>query len=234
MDASGHELGRIERQALIGLVMVAAVASGIAPVDRYTWGLELAIVVAVGAGLAWLRPPVTRGLAWLLVTYALVMLVGAHYTYGQAPPGDWLAGWLGLERNPYDRVGHVFQGLVPAYAVLVLAPGAGPDADLAGAEAAGEGGLWRALLRLQPGVVALAAALGTVALFEGLELVFAALAPAGADFVQAQGDPNDTAWDVAFAAGGSLLAVVPSWLRRTSLDASPRATGALSDRRPSP
>ena len=194
MDARGHELNKSERRALVGLVVVAAAVSGIGPVDRYTWGLEVAIVVGVGALLAWLRPPVTRGLARLLMAYALVMLVGAHYTYGEAPPGEWLAGWLGLERNPYDRVGHLLQGLVPASAVLVLGPRLG---------AMGPGRRLR--------VLALAAGLGTVALFEGLELVFAGLAPAGADFVQAQGDPHDTAWDVAFAAVGSLLALGLPW-----------------------
>ncbi|MCQ4320770.1 DUF2238 domain-containing protein [Stutzerimonas stutzeri] len=30
------------------------------------------------------------------------------------PVGFWLQDWLDLSRNPYDRLGHFFQGVVPA------------------------------------------------------------------------------------------------------------------------
>ena len=30
------------------------------------------------------------------------------------PLGYWLQDWLALERNPYDRIGHLMQGVTPA------------------------------------------------------------------------------------------------------------------------
>ena len=38
-------------------------------------------------------------------------MVGGHYTYAEVPLFD---GLFGMERNNYDKVGHFFQGFVPA------------------------------------------------------------------------------------------------------------------------
>lgn len=38
-------------------------------------------------------------------------MVGGHYTYAEVPLFD---GLFGSERNNYDKVGHFFQGFVPA------------------------------------------------------------------------------------------------------------------------
>jgi putative membrane protein len=38
-------------------------------------------------------------------------MIGAHYTYAEVPYFD---GLFGSERNNYDKVGHFFQGFVPA------------------------------------------------------------------------------------------------------------------------
>ena len=168
------------------LVAGGVVLSGASPVDRYTWALEVAIVVGVALLLVALRRRFvpSRGLRLLLLAYAAVMLVGAHWTYGHAPPGEWARELLDLERNPYDRFGHVLQGLVP---VLVAREWLGP--------------------RARPGLL-LAAGLAPVLLFELLEPLAAALAPAGVDFVQAQGDPRDTLWDVVCAGAGVSVGLV--------------------------
>jgi putative membrane protein len=41
-------------------------------------------------------------------------MIGAHYTYAEVPYFD---GLFGSERNNYDKVGHFFQGFVPALLV---------------------------------------------------------------------------------------------------------------------
>jgi putative membrane protein len=46
--------------------------------------------------------------------HALVLMLGAMYTYARVPLGFDLAERLGLTRNPYDKIGHFFQGFVPA------------------------------------------------------------------------------------------------------------------------
>ncbi len=38
-------------------------------------------------------------------------MIGGHYTYAEVPFFD---GLFGMERNNYDKVGHFFQGFVPA------------------------------------------------------------------------------------------------------------------------
>ena len=41
----------------------------------------------------------------------MVLMIGGHYTYAEVPLFD---GLFGSERNNYDKVGHFFQGFVPA------------------------------------------------------------------------------------------------------------------------
>jgi len=45
---------------------------------------------------------------------SVMMLVGAHYSYAAVPLGEWLQDLLHLSRNPYDKIGHFFQGLIAA------------------------------------------------------------------------------------------------------------------------
>jgi putative membrane protein len=99
-------------------LLVAAVAtwSAIAPKDRFTWWLEALPALAVLVLL-----PALRGrfrlttLAYLLVAaHAIVLLVGAHYTYAEVPLFDALRDAFALSRNHYDRVGHLMQGFTPA------------------------------------------------------------------------------------------------------------------------
>jgi putative membrane protein len=39
-----------------------------------------------------------------------MIALGAHHSYADVPLGEWLRAWSGLERNHYDRLGHVVQG----------------------------------------------------------------------------------------------------------------------------
>ncbi len=47
----------------------------------------------------------------LILMHCIVLMVGGHYTYAEVPFFD---GLFGAERNNYDKVGHFFQGFVPA------------------------------------------------------------------------------------------------------------------------
>lgn len=90
--------------------------SGIGPVDRMTWVLEVAPAVI---GLLLIvatqeRFPLTPLLYWLILAHAVVLMVGGHYTYALVPAGDWISAAFDLERNNYDKLGHFMQGLVPA------------------------------------------------------------------------------------------------------------------------
>ena len=108
--------GRTEGRVLVGLVLAGLVWSGIAPIDRLTWLMEV-VWVLVGLPVVlwgWRRFPLTRLLCWLLVLHAGVLLYGGHYTYAETPLGDWFRDTVTLSRNNYDRLGHFVQGFVPA------------------------------------------------------------------------------------------------------------------------
>lgn len=102
--------------ALLLVVGVALLASGIAPRDRITWWMEVApVLIAAPVLLAtWRAFPLTRLLYVLIGLHALVLILGGAYTYSHVPLGFWLQELLALDRNPYDKIGHFMQGLVPA------------------------------------------------------------------------------------------------------------------------
>jgi putative membrane protein len=84
--------------------------------DRTTWVLEIFPIV-VALPILWVtyrRFPLTTLVYSLIFLHACVLMVGGTYTYARVPLGFQLAEWLNLNRNPYDKVGHFFQGFVPA------------------------------------------------------------------------------------------------------------------------
>lgn len=91
----------------------ALVWSGINPKDQFTWFLEV-FPALVGAGLLLLSYrsfPLTSLLYFFILLHCVVLMIGGHYTYAEVPFFDNL---LGAGRNNYDKVGHFFQGFVPA------------------------------------------------------------------------------------------------------------------------
>ena len=98
------------------VVLVALVISGIKPYDRATWLMEVAPVLIAAPILVAThrRFPLSSLLYVLICLHALVLILGGAYTYARVPFGFWLQDLLALERNPYDRIGHFMQGLVPA------------------------------------------------------------------------------------------------------------------------
>jgi putative membrane protein len=175
---------------LLASVLAAFVWSGIAPHDRFTWVLET-VPVAVAIPLLWAtrrRFPLTA-LAYLgTAFFALILLVGGHYTYARTPLGFWMADWFGFERNHYDRMGHFFQGFVPAILARELLLRTSPLRP----------GKWLAVL-------VCAVALAISACYEFIEWWAAALTGTAADqFVGSQGDVWDAQWDMFLALCGSI------------------------------
>src|SRR5919197_598713 len=102
--------------ALALIVLAALVASGIHPYDRGTWLMEVAPVLIAAPILiaTYRRIPLTQVLYIVIAIHALVLILGGAYTYARVPLGSWLQDWLGLARNPYDRIGHFMKGVTPA------------------------------------------------------------------------------------------------------------------------
>ncbi|GAB6260094.1 DUF2238 domain-containing protein [Photobacterium sp. R1] len=87
--------------------------SGIEPKDTFTWFLEvlpamIGLVLIVWTYKTFRLTPLLYG---LILLHCIVLMVGGHYTYAEVP---WFDNLFGAERNNYDKVGHFFQGFVPA------------------------------------------------------------------------------------------------------------------------
>lgn len=177
---------------LLGLVGVALVASGVAPFDRATWWMEVAPVIILAPLLvaSHRRFPLTRLLQVLIAAHALVLIVGGAWTYARVPFGFWLQDVMGLERNPYDRIGHFMQGFVPAVAAREIL--------LRRAVVRGRGWLF---------FIVSCICLAISAVYELVEWGAAVALGQGAEaFLGTQGDPWDTQSDMAMALVGAVCA----------------------------
>ncbi|MBP6533843.1 MAG: DUF2238 domain-containing protein [Arenimonas sp.] len=100
------------------LTLLLLALSGRQPYDRATWIMEtlpVMLVLPVLWGTA-RRFPLSTLLYTGIFLHCAVLILGGAYTYARVPLGFELQDWLGLARNPYDKIGHFFQGLVPALA----------------------------------------------------------------------------------------------------------------------
>jgi len=178
--------------ALLVLVAIALVLSGLAPTDRGTWWLEI-FPILIGAPIlvaTYRRFPLTTLVYTLLAVHALILMLGGHYTYARVPLGFWVQDLFGFARNHYDRLGHFAQGFIPAILVREI------------------------LLRTSPlrrgrwlFVLVTAVCLAFSACYEFIEWGAAVLGGESADaFLGTQGDVWDTQWDMFFALIGAITA----------------------------
>lgn len=184
----------VERKLLLAIAILALVVSGIGPKDRLTWLLEVVWVIVAIPIIAfnWKRFPLTSLLCWLLVAHALVLIHGGAYTYAETPLGFWLRDTFGFERNPWDRVGHLMQGFVPAILARELLLRCTPLRR----------GGWLVYL-------VLAACLSFSAFFELIEWWAALIYGADADaFLATQGDQWDTQWDMFLCLCGAAVSLL--------------------------
>lgn len=170
------------------------IISGIQPFDRTTWWLEVTPVLIVipilyATHKAFPLSPLLYGLIFL---HAIVLIVGGAYSYARVPLGFEIAQWLGLDRNPYDKIGHFMQGFVPAMVAREI------------------------LIRnhiLSKGkmlsFIVICIVLAISASYELIEWAAALLLGQGAEqFLGTQGDEWDTQSDMFFALLGSITALL--------------------------
>ena len=180
--------------ATLGLLVLAAlVVSGIHPYDRTTWLMEVApIIIAAPVLIAtYQRFPLTRLLYVLIAVHALILIFGGAYTYARVPLGYWLQDWLALERNPYDRIGHLMQGVTPALLAREI--------FIAGGYVAG---------RRMTAFLCVCVAMTVSACYELIEWWAALAMGQGAEaFLGTQGDVWDTQADMSCALIGAIVAL---------------------------
>ena len=180
--------------ALLALVALIFIWSGIAPHDRFTWFLEVFPVILVTPVLiaTYRRFRLSTLLYGLIAIHAVILMVGGKYTYAQVPFGFWMQEVFGFARNHYDRIGHFAQGFVPAIAAREIL------LRVAGLRR----GAWL-------NVIVFSICLAISALYELLEWSVAELTGTAAEaFLGTQGDVWDTQKDMALAAIGAICALV--------------------------
>lgn len=161
--------------------------------DKPTWAFE---VLPLGAVLvvfaARRRAFCFSDLAYtLLAWFFLIQCLGGRYTFAEVPFPRAVMDLLGLARNPVDRIGHFFQGFVPAI-------------------------LLREWLMRRRGLprggtvfwLVTGCCLAFSASYELLEMavVLVFYPAAGPEWLGMQGDPWDAQWDMTMALGGAVLA----------------------------
>ena len=93
---------RLEPLSLLIVGAILLVLSAIDPYDRITWWLEvLPILIGVPILILTVHRFRFTPLAYRLVfIHALILMLGAHYTYARVPPGFWLQDLFGSEPKP--------------------------------------------------------------------------------------------------------------------------------------
>ena len=181
----------------VGLLVVdltLMISSGINPKDPLTWWLEVTpfLIAAPILIFTFHRMRLTNLVYALMSLHACVLFLGAHYTYAEVPLGFWAAEILGQTRNGYDRLGHFFQGFVPAFVAREIILRTTPLRE----------GRWLTFL-------VICVCLSGSAMYELLEWQAAVSLGQSADaFLGTQGDPWDTQKDMGLALIGATLAVV--------------------------
>jgi putative membrane protein len=165
--------------------------SAIHPHDRLTWLLEVApaLIGMMLMAITYQRFPLTPLLNILILLHCVVLMIGGHYTYAEVP---FFEGLLGAERNNYDKLGHFFQGFVPAILAreILIRLSVVPTAA------------WRNVF-----IVSLCLAFS--AFYELIEWWVALLSDEAAEsFLGTQGYVWDTQSDMAFALTGAILALL--------------------------
>jgi len=186
---------RTKALTIASVLLIALLAlSGLRPHDYATWALEVAPVV-IALPILWAsykRFPLTTLLYVGIFAHALVLMLGGAYTYARVPLGFQIQDWLELQRNPYDKIGHFFQGLVPALVareILIRGRHVNGPKMLA--------------------FIVVCIVLAISATYEFVEWGVALIAGQGAEeFLGTQGDPWDTQSDMFFALIGAITALV--------------------------
>ena len=101
------------KYAWCAIFLAVLIWSGVNPKDQFTWFLEVvpALIGAVVMLVTHKSFRLTPLLYFFILAHCIVLMVGGHYTYAEVPLFDNL---FGAVRNNYDKLGHFFQGFVPA------------------------------------------------------------------------------------------------------------------------
>ncbi|MBA3027574.1 MAG: DUF2238 domain-containing protein [Desulfobacteraceae bacterium] len=176
------------------IFFIVLIWSGIHPKDLFTWFLEVApaLIGFVLLVATFKKFRLTNLVYVLILIHCIILMIGGHYTYAEVPLFNWLRDVLDLERNNYDKIGHLAQGFIPAMVAREIFI---RKSVIAGAS-------WRNFL-----IVCFCLAVS--AFYELIEWWVAELSGESAEaFLGTQGYVWDTQSDMAMALFGAIAALV--------------------------
>ncbi|KAJ50766.1 putative membrane protein [Clostridium tetanomorphum] len=179
---------------LIISIIIILIWSGINPFDSFTWFLEVLPALIGGTILViiYSKFKFTTLVYILIWIHGIILIVGGHYTYAEMPLFNWLKDTFNLERNYYDRLGHIAQGFIPAIVTREI--------FIRKNIVSKKGWL---------GFIIVSICLAASASYELIEFAVAKFTGTAAEaFLGTQGDVWDTQWDMLFALVGSILSLV--------------------------
>lgn len=177
----------------VALLALLLIITALTTERRLTWLMEVMPIFII-VPILWAtarRYPLTPVLYSLIFVGCVSLIVGGMYSYARVPVGFYVQEWLELARNPYDRFGHLLQGLV---------------VSLSAREVLARGGY-----RLGAKMLAFLVCCVTLAISAFYELiewwVALALGKDADDFLGTQGDEWDTQADMLCALLGAAFTV---------------------------
>jgi len=183
----------IERQFWFYFLLISLIVSGVSPVtDRLTWFLETfpVMIALLVLWRSYAQFPLTLLSYRLFSIFGLILIIGGYYSYAENPLFEWIQIEFNLERNHYDRLGHFFQGVVPAIVGRELLLRTSPL----------QRGKWLF-------AIVCAISLAISAFYEIIEWWVALMNEQAAEsFLGTQGDNWDSQWDMFLALIGSIFA----------------------------
>jgi len=181
---------------LLLTAMGVLIWSGIVPHDRVVWLLEVLPSLIGGTVLlaTYKRFRLTNLVYFLIWCHSMILAVGGHWTYADNPIFDGIQDAFNLQRNYYDRLGHIAQGFVPAMIARELLLRTSPL----------KRSKWLAFI---VACICLAISAG-YEFFEWWTAVATGEGEAAIQFLATQGDQWDTQWDMLLCLCGAIAAML--------------------------
>lgn len=180
---------------LLLVVTAVFIWSVIKPAGYLTWAAEvLPAIVGLIIVIATYNKFRLTTLSYIIIAIlTIIMFVGGHYTYSKVPLFNWIKDNFNLNRNHYDRFGHLLKGLFAIVIREIL--------------------LRKTTLTKGPWLVAIitSISLAIAALYEIIEWLGVKITKGrkvSKEFLGMQGDLWDAQWDMSLALIGSLLALL--------------------------
>lgn len=100
----------------LAIFFAVLIWSGINPKGYFIWLLEVfpALIGLVLLIYTRKRFEFTKLGYILILIHCIILMIGGHYTYAEVPLFNWIRDAFELQRNNYDKIGHLAQGFIPA------------------------------------------------------------------------------------------------------------------------